>query len=66
MMVNSRLAELTVNRWLSRQQDDSDVWREIPVSFSGQALLPGNLINNWYFWAHESCVACDNVYRIEI
>ncbi|XP_071154983.1 lipoxygenase homology domain-containing protein 1-like isoform X1 [Mytilus edulis] len=40
LMVNSKTADLSVNRWMSRQQEDCDVWREIPVTFFDKPLLP--------------------------
>ena len=30
-----------VNRWMSRNEDDFDVWRELPVVLPGQPVLPG-------------------------
>ena len=32
------------NRWLYRQEEDMDVWRELPVINPGQEPLPGILI----------------------
>ena len=33
------------NRWLYRQEEDMDVWRELPVINPGQEPLPGKVIN---------------------
>ena len=33
------------NRWLYRQEEDMDVWRELPVINPGQEPLPGTLIS---------------------
>ena len=30
-----------VNRWMSRQEDDHDMWRELPVVVPGRKPLPG-------------------------
>ena len=30
-----------VNRWMSRTEDDRDVWRELPVKIPGKQPLPG-------------------------
>ena len=32
-----------VNRWMSRSEDDRDVWRELPVVRKGQKPLPGGV-----------------------
>ena len=37
-----------VERWLSRQQEDCDVWRELPVVRPGKAPLQGKYVKITY------------------
>ncbi|XP_077990949.1 uncharacterized protein LOC144445282 [Glandiceps talaboti] len=39
-MNNGAMVALDVNRWLSREQDDLDVWRELPVALPGKDPMP--------------------------
>ncbi len=32
------------NRWLFREEEDMDVWRELPVVNPGQQPLPGKMV----------------------
>ena len=40
-LITDDLLSFKVNRWLSRSQEDSDVWRELPVVWPGEDPLPG-------------------------
>ncbi|XP_070556277.1 uncharacterized protein [Ptychodera flava] len=39
-MNDGTLHSLDVNRWLSREHDDLDVWRELPIALPGKEPLP--------------------------
>lgn len=42
-LINEEVYMFKVNRWLSREQEDQDVWRELPVVVPGKRPLPGRL-----------------------
>nr|XP_006814608.1 PREDICTED: lipoxygenase homology domain-containing protein 1-like [Saccoglossus kowalevskii] len=39
-MNQGTMVTMNVNRWLSREHDDMDVWRELPMALPGKDLLP--------------------------
>lgn len=41
-LVENELLTFKVNRWMSRKEEDLDVWRELPVVKPGKKALPGN------------------------
>lgn len=40
-LVSNETLSFKAQRWLSHEQDDHDVWRELPVVCPGQDPLPG-------------------------
>ena len=40
-LVTDETFSFKVNRWMSRNEEDKDVWRELPVVSPGKQPLPG-------------------------
>ena len=40
-LVTDETFSFKVNRWMSRNEEDKDVWRELPVISPGKQPLPG-------------------------